>query len=111
MNSKIIVYLAGKMSGVPEYNFPMFFKMEDELKKRGYAVVNPARIVQQKLGDKLKDPIWMATQFDYHAQLEEDIAVLKKCDTIALIQGWEFSNGAKKELKVALENGLGVICL
>lgn len=40
--------------------------------------------------------------------LEADIAALRKCDAIFMLRGWETSEGARRELGVALEMGVPV---
>lgn len=37
------VYIAGPMTGLPEFNFPLFFEAEELLKGHGFEVINPAR--------------------------------------------------------------------
>ena len=41
--------------------------------------------------------------------LRGDVEMLKRCDAIALVDGWEQSDGARSELQVAQELGLDVI--
>ncbi len=40
--------------------------------------------------------------------IEGDLAILKRCDAIYMLQGWERSPGAKIELEYALDNGLEI---
>jgi hypothetical protein len=37
-------YLAGPMSGIPQFNFPAFFAAAAELRARGYDIVSPAEL-------------------------------------------------------------------
>ena len=45
------VYLAGKMSGIPEFNFPAFFRYAKQLEDAGFEVFNPAQNDLDKWGD------------------------------------------------------------
>ena len=84
----MMVYLAGKMSGIPDYNKSEFAKYADQLRRDGYSVFNPAASNMETL------PI--EEIFAY------DLAFLcKHADAIALIPGWEESEGAVAEHAVA----------
>jgi len=37
------IYIAGPMSGLPEFNYPAFFAAAEQLTAAGYDVLNPAR--------------------------------------------------------------------
>jgi len=83
------VYLAGPMTGIKNHNYPRFFRGEARLKKYGYKVINPARL--NKAGEN-----WVSC-------LRNDLHhIVTKCDTIALLKGWQFSEGARLELAVAI---------
>lgn len=66
--------------------------------KKGYAVICP-HLNAALMDGEMPDDTW----------LEGDIEILKRCDVIVMIKGWEQSIGAKKELEVAIQNGLTVI--
>ena len=40
----------------------------------------------------------------YEDYIEGDLELLKVCDCLLMLKGWEDSNGARKEYKCALEN-------
>ncbi len=42
MSEKPTIYIAGPMSGYPQYNFPAFDEARDELRENGWQVVSPA---------------------------------------------------------------------
>lgn len=56
----------------------------------GYAVICP-HLNTAHFDGLCKDDVW----------LKGDIEILKRCDVIVMIPGWEKSNGAKAELKEA----------
>lgn len=83
------LYIAGPMTGLPEYNYPAFFKAAERLTENGYAVLNPAR-PQGREGCES----WL----DYMRASLRDIA---DCDGIATLTGWSDSKGACVEVEVA----------
>lgn len=82
------IYISGPMTGIPEWNFPAFNAEAARLRALGYEVVNPV--------DINPDPgkAW-------HDCLREDIVQMLGCDTLALLPGWEMSEGANLELHIA----------
>lgn len=90
------VYLSGPMTGIPDNNFPAFHEYAALLRAAGYEVVSPAEI--QEAGT-------------WELCLRADIRELCTCDTIALMPGWERSNGANLELHVAHRLGMEVMHL
>ena len=45
------IYIAGPMTGYPEFNFPEFFKAQAELEEQGWKVFNPASKDSEKTLD------------------------------------------------------------
>lgn len=101
------LYLSGPMKGYPESNFPAFHAAAAALRAKGFEVVNPAEIdigvEPPEEGDSLE---WRRF---YEACLRSDIRALCDCEAIALMPGWERSNGAHLELHVAHRLGLEVL--
>ena len=98
------IYIAGQMAGLPELNFPAFYKAEKELMKAGWRVVNPARFnaVFNVYDEGIEGKI-------LNAVCESERAAIPHLDAIYLLKGWEKSKGAKRELFVALQHNLEVI--
>lgn len=90
------IYLSGPMSGLPELNFPAFHAMAARLRAAGHEVVNPAELNP--------DPA-----ADWNQCMRRDIAALCTCTTLALMPGWETSQGAQLELHIAHRIGLGIV--
>ena len=90
----LTVYISGGMSDYPNYNYEAFYAAEEVLKKRGYRVLNPAKI---------------GLLMDYDAYSPINKAMLDGADAIYLLQGWENSSGACAELDYAESLGLLVI--
>lgn len=90
------IYLSGPMSGFPEHNFPAFNAEAKRLRALGYEVVNPAEL---NPGD----------EGDWNACMRTDITALMACDTLALMAGWEGSNGAHLEVHIAHRVGMDIV--
>jgi hypothetical protein len=90
------IYLSGPMSGLPEHNFPAFMRYAAELRAAGHSVVNPAEIN-------------IDAALSWKQCLRADVRELADCDAIALMPGWEISEGAQLELHIAHRLGLEVL--
>jgi hypothetical protein len=98
------VYIAGPMRGIPELNFPEFFRVEAVWKALGWDVVNPAQM------DKDNGYVPSKTQLKFdnlsiEQAMSRDLPAVANCDAIALMTGWEKSQGANIELQHARELG------
>lgn len=87
--TKPTLYIAGPMTGIPEYNRPAFFNTARDLRAAGYPVLNPAR--------REPDPDW--TWQDYMRAAIRDIA---NSDGVATLRNWGHSPGAKVEVALAV---------
>jgi hypothetical protein len=90
----VILYIAGPMTGYPDYNFPLFNDAEVHLREAGYDVLNPA----QRAG-KIKGASWQW-------YLRHGIADVCVADGIATLPNWGKSRGAR--LEVSVGHGLGM---
>jgi len=88
------IYLAGPMTGMPGHNFPTFHAAAERFRKAGWDVANPAENFQGR------------TDLPRSAYLRADVASLAQCDAIALLPGWDRSDGATLEAVIAAEIGL-----
>ncbi len=89
------IYVAGPMTGYPEWNFPAFNFVSSGLRSVGWKVVNPAELN-------------IGCQDDWKACMIEDIRQLMTCDAIFMLNGWKQSKGASLEHHIAKELGLKV---
>ncbi len=88
------LYLSGPMTGLPNFNFDEFNRVALELREDGYTVINPA---ENDGGDQSKP--WA-----YY--LKKDlIQLLQDSNAIAVLPGWEKSEGASLEVHVAKKLG------
>lgn len=92
------VYIAGPMTGYPEWNYPAFHAKAEELRQEGHEVVNPA----EHFDGRTDLPRWDYIRAALSKVLEDDV------DVIVVLDGWEKSIGANLEVKVARELGIGV---
>lgn len=94
------VYIAGPMRGIPEFNYPAFYAAAAAWERRGWDVVNPADLdIQERAVNE--EP----TYEDY---MRRDITELLSVDAIALLPGWQRSEGANVEVTVAKAIGLEI---
>lgn len=87
------VYISGPMSHIPDLNFPAFAIAARTLRKAGYDVTSPAEINADN-GQSWK------------SCMRKDIKALCECDIIALLPGWEASEGAHLEIHIAHRIGI-----
>lgn len=100
------LYIAGPMTGVPDYNFPLFFEVEKKLKALGYKVENPAKNNGRTLAAAIADA--REEKMTWAEYMRRDIVRLAKADAIVLLPGWYLSRGAALEARIALELGMGL---
>lgn len=85
------VYVAGPMTGLPEFNRPAFFAAEAHLKELGAVVMNPAILPDG---------------FSHDAYMRIAIPMLMECEAVAFLPGWQQSKGARQEFTRAHSFGL-----
>ena len=102
--AKKLLYLAGPMRGIPQYNFPAFDEMRDLVNAtEGYEAISPADLDRKRGHDPARlpeDHDW--SSFDgMGAALSEDVAVIARCDGLLVLDGWERSTGTAAEILCA----------
>lgn len=103
------VYIAGPMSGIPEFNFPAFHAAEDWLRRfEGFEIVfNPAKKDEEydldpeacKTGDHV---LVQEKGFNFKEAYLWDVQKVIEADAIYMLRGWERSPGAIGEHAVAV---------
>ncbi len=89
------VYIAGPMTGIPDWNFPAFNAAAKKWRIAEYRVINPAENFD---GD---------TTLPYADYLRCDLQqILTAATIVAFLPGWEKSKGARLEYEVARALGL-----
>ena len=113
------IYIAGPMTGLPDHNFPAFNAASKRLRTQGHFVINPVDLsslfgTPEELSDSFAayyDPSGCSGDDDGIAEnvMAAELAAVRSCDAIYLLQGWETSRGAKKELAEAIAYGLTIM--
>lgn len=88
---KTVVFIAGPMTGKPDYNRAAFHAAAEQLRSDGFIVLNPA-----VFPDGL----------EHHQYMVMTLAMLEQADAIWLLDGWENSTGARQEACRARALGL-----
>lgn len=106
------IYLAGPMQGIPEFNFPRFNAVAWALRQSGHEVFNPAeKDIERHAGVDISrgnnegslEKSKSQHGFSLRQALGEDLAYITGTATgIALLPGWEKSNGAQAEHRTAV---------
>jgi hypothetical protein len=90
------LYIAGPMTGLPDFNIPAFLAMAATLRERGHEVECPAETHDNPECETWAD--WM----------RRDIPMLLRCEGVMLLPGWSASKGATLEAHIARELGMDI---
>ena len=83
----MIIYLSGPITGNPKYKV-MFMWAENIVRSKGHIPLNPAVFPQG---------------MEYEQYMNIGFSMLDEADGILMMPGWKLSNGAKRELRYAVE--------
>lgn len=92
-------YLAGRMTGMPELNFPTFEKVKIDLEGCGFEIASPHDIDHGETPDT-------RGQLPYSTYMKAGIKLLMECDGIIMLDGWTHSRGAMAEFNIAVACGM-----
>ena len=84
------IYISGAITGTDDY-MKRFAKAEKELTDKGYSVVNPAKVNAQLPEDT-----------SYEEYMRMSFCMLDMCVAIYMLDGFEKSCGANRELGYAM---------
>lgn len=87
------LYIAGPMTGLPDFNYPAFLDAQDDLRDRGYGTLNPVDS-EQNNPTPGKPQSW-----DWY--MRQALAMVLVAEGVAVLPGWECSRGARLEVDVA----------
>lgn len=96
---KPLVYVAGPMRGLPNFNRSAFASAAKALAAAGWHVMNPLdfeRIVPCESAPGVADERRLA------ALLAVELSAVARADAVCLLRGWERSKGARAELAAFL---------
>lgn len=88
------LYIAGGMTGLPEFNYPAFHAAALRLRAAGYKALNPAANHKGR------------TDLPYATYIRTALKQVMKADAVAVLPGWEKSQGARLEVHTAQVLGL-----
>lgn len=100
------IYLAGPMTGYPDFNFPEFNRVAQEFRDAGWKVWNPAdkegetlSSESRKTGDHIKA---QKDGFNFREVFLWDVDKVIQSNAIFMLEGWENSPGARAEHAIAV---------
>lgn len=106
------LYLAGPMTGIPQFNYPAFIDAAKRLRDQGYDIVSPAELDSEKMqAAALQSPDGALVSGGLSGQtwgqiLARDVHLIAdKVDGIIFLENWVKSRGARLEAFVALLTG------
>lgn len=110
------VYIAGPMTGYPQFNIPLFDSTAARLREKGYEVVSPAELDDPEIrAISLASPDGKIATLETHGQtwgdfLARDVKLIADdgIEAIAVLVGWERSRGARLETFVGFLCGLQI---
>ena len=111
------IYLAGPMSGIPQFNYPAFDAAAAYLRDNGFDVMSPAEMDDPNIrAAALASPDGAHREFQDTLEraghqpetwgdfLARDVKIVAdQCDGIVLMEGWAGSRGARLEVFIALQ--------
>ncbi len=109
------VYLAGPMSGIPQFNFPAFKTAAYTLRRQGHEVFSPAENDQLEYGldfgkNNATGDVAVEKTFSLRQALADDTQyICMVADAIYMLPGWENSRGAQAEWALARALGHKII--
>ena len=87
------IYIAGPMTGRPQFNYPAFHQAAALLRAAGHVVINPAENPAPECGS------WLG-------YMRMSVAQVASVDCLVMLPGWPFSKGARIEFILAKLLGL-----
>lgn len=90
------IYLAGPMTGLPDFNYPAFNAEAARLRALGFHVENPAENQAPPCGT-------------WQGYMRIALRQMLGCEAVAFLPGWAESRGALLERYVAQQVGLATV--
>lgn len=106
-------YLAGPMTGIPQFNFPAFFDAADQLRSAGHEIISPAELDDPEIRNAVlaADGTEGSAPGTWDEYLARDIKIV--CDpaveAVVVLDGWRRSKGATFETDVARRLGKPIL--
>ena len=94
-----VIYIAGPMRGLPNFNFEAFDRAEKSLRAEGWEPINPAEM-DRELGFDPKTLV-CDKEFILGCVRRDSEAIIEQAEALVLLPGWENSVGANAEMWLA----------
>lgn len=91
------IYISGPITGTTDY-MERFEKAENYLNSKGYSVINPAKVNAQ-----------MPKDTTYEEYMKMSFTMLDMCEYIYMLDGWNKSTGANRELGYAMAKDMTIM--
>lgn len=95
-----VAYIAGPMTGLPEFNYPAFQEAKEWLEKEGIAVNSPHDIPFVEPNGRGSLP--------WETYMKAGLKLMMECDAVIFLPGWTGSHGAKIEFDLACKLNMDV---
>jgi len=92
---EVRLQLVGPMTGLPDFNYPLFNEVAARLRAEGHQVWNPAE-------ENLLGETWSRC-------MRESLAALQVAEAVVLLPNWAHSRGANLEVETALALDIPII--
>ena len=92
------LYIAGPMTGLPEFNYPAFREAAQQLTDAGYDVLNPVDVDTAGVPPEALTWEWY---------MRRTLKMMLDADAIATLPGWRNSRGAVVEVELGARVGIG----
>lgn len=105
------LYVAGPMTGIPEFNAPEFRRVGEAVKQLGHEVINPVEFDDEEGFVHADHPEGRQTsEAEYAGFLRRDLLRILQFDVdgAVVLDGWENSRGALLEVHVLRSLGKGI---
>jgi len=94
----VSIYIAGPMTGYPEFNYPAFNDAGRALRDAGFDTLNPVDSEDENPTPGIPQP--------WEWYMRRALLMVLAADCVAMLPGWEKSRGASLEVHVARALGL-----
>jgi hypothetical protein len=99
------IYIAGAMRGLPRFNFDAFNSADKDLTTQGWKTFSPAKIDEGEGFDPDTDS---PDESFLKRVMQRNLALIFRVDALALLPGWEKSEGVAAELSLARYLGIPI---
>ena len=89
------VYISGPITGTEDY-MERFQRAEEDLKRSGFDIINPARIMGQ------------LPELEHGECMKICLTLMDLCDGVYFLRGWRDSKGCSIEFEYAYEHEMAI---